>query len=152
MTITTVGVITLSRNALTDIRDERKAITEELQSMQNTLNPLPYQLQLDLKRQDILYQITEELNALDQSTQSDELIEKISFKVFLKTMYSNAEADVLEVLCYLNAFYDRKKHGRLMEIEIDYIQQIIEYYKQYPSDDVEYNQEVINLGSSILKK
>lgn len=143
MSITTAGVITISRNVLVDIRNERQSILEKFKKF----DPLPLHLQLELMRLNLAYQNKEELKALVLSKNED----IISFRTQLDRFYSLPNNN-LDLLTYLNTYYNRERHRKLLKEELDYLDMLKEHNRKFPSEAPQESKEIIKLITNILRK
>ncbi len=124
MTLATVAVINLARNAVEDMRFARDEIDHKYQSLEqeNTWADVQY------KRLQLIHENEKERLAAELSGNSA----RVFFRDSLSTFYESAAVDQISgYLMFLEENYQQGKYGHLLCTEREYLNDLQRYFSKY---------------------
>ncbi len=141
MTLVTIGVVSISRSAIEDMRKEREAMKSHYSAIKSEAS----NLDLTQYRMQLIYENGEELKTLmdDDGTRN--------FREPLQVYYAGRGRNMLSgYLEYLKRFYNRETHGPLMGLEKKYLLATKLHYRTFPESDP--NGEIVDLVDAVIEK
>ncbi|HHL35505.1 MAG TPA: hypothetical protein ENJ30_14195 [Desulfobulbaceae bacterium] len=150
MTLVTAGVITIARHAIDDIRREKKG----LQDNYDEVKKLELWHKIMMFRLELLYENQQELDKYNImfETLSPKEDWKRLFRESLQAFY--AKRDHENIQKYIEDLYKRynpEEHGKLLSLEIDYLNFIKKYYQEYP-EETDKHPDIVSRIDEILKR
>ncbi len=141
MTLVTGVVVTVSRNALSDIRDVKLSWESKFRAIEIEAS----ELEIAQLRILLLYECHQEIKVAKSG--SDVWL----FRDTMQTLYSRYDQDSLKnYLYYLSECYDRQKHGTLLGLEKNYLDKLLDHFRAHPEKDKD--GELLRLINTVRRK